>query len=96
MSDSFTINNPALAEVNDELKAAVWLVGDILDRLNGDLARMGSATQNSALPLWQDLQTNWNRDYGKMLIDLTGGHRASVNAHEWYLNGDLQAVRIMS
>jgi hypothetical protein len=96
MSDAFTITNPALSEANDELKTAVWLVGDILDRLNGVLARMGQATQNSAVPLWQDLQTNWNRAYHQMLIDLTGGHRASVNAHDWYLNGDLQAVRIMS
>jgi hypothetical protein len=96
MSDNFVINNPALAEANDELNKAVGVAGQILDSLNGDLSRMGTATQNSAVPLWQDLQIKWNGDYSRMVTDLEAGHRASVDAHEWYQNGDLQSVRIMS
>ena len=95
-SDDFVVNNSGLAEANAELHAAVGVAGDIVDRLNQDLARMSTATQNSSLPLWQDLQTKWNGDYNLMVMQLEHGHRASVDAHEWYQNGDLQSVRIMS
>ncbi len=94
--DNFVINNPSLTEANHELGAAVSVAGQIIDDLNGVLARMCAATSNSAVPLWDDLQTKWNGDYQGMVSRLEGGHRASVDAHEWYQNGDLQSVRIMS
>jgi hypothetical protein len=95
MSDNFVVNNPGLEEANYELNAAVGLAGQIIEDLNTYLSQMGQATQNSAVPLWQDLQTKWNGDYLGMVQRLENGHRASVDAHEWYKNGDLQSVRIM-
>jgi hypothetical protein len=96
MSDGFIVNNPGLQEANDELNKAVGVAGTIIDDLNAVLARMASATQNSAIPLWVDLQNKWNGDYQTMVTVLEAGHKASVDAHDWYLGGDLQSVRIMS
>jgi len=96
MSDDFQVNNPAVTTANEELNAAVGVAGTILDELNGHLARMATATQNSGLPLWADLQNQWNQAYDDMIVRLEAGHRASVDAHDWYLGGDLHSVRIMS
>ncbi len=96
MSDNFIVNNPGLQEANDELRTAVTTTGTILEDLNQVLARMASATQNSAVPLWSDLQNKWNGDYQYMAERLQTGHQASVNAHQMYLDGDQTSVRIMS
>ncbi len=96
MDGGFDINNPGLAGANDSLNAAVGTTKAILDDLNGVLQRMQQATNNSALPLWADLQNRWNGQYSDMVVRIENGHQASVDAHQFFLDGDAQSVRIMS
>jgi hypothetical protein len=95
VSDSFTILNSPLADENARLLSYVGEVGRIIDRLNGAIGRMAQATQNKGVPLWEELQRNWNAHYQQMWTALTQGHAASVGAHEEYINGDNAAARCM-
>ena len=92
----FTVFNQAMEDANAQLAKSVGDTGIILQDLNQLLQRMDTATQNSSVPLWAGLQTQWNNQYSDGVALLASAHLASVRAHDEYKSGDQQTVRIMS
>jgi hypothetical protein len=95
MSD-FTIRHTALSEANTEFKAAVNRAIAIIDHLNGVLRNVDTATQGSQVPLWEGQQAVWNTAQADMQNRLKSGADASLQAHDWFKEGEQASVRIMS
>lgn len=95
MSD-FAVFNSQVEEANANFRSALAQVGRILEELNSYLRTMGEATQNKSVPLWQELQTQWNGQYHQQQVAMEGDCRASMGAHDAYKEGDQHTVRVMS
>lgn len=94
--DNFLVNNPGMDEVTFDLAGAVTKAGQLLEGTNQVLNTTAQATQNSGLPLWDDLRSQWSGAYDDMVTRLHSGAVSTGEAHDLYKQGDSQVVRIMS
>jgi len=92
----FTVDHSAYEASNTTLLGYVNSMGDILNDLNRVLGRMDEAVEGKALPLWADLQRQWDSAYVQMNQELAQGHAASVKVADTYAEGDSQGARIVS
>ncbi|GAB3451617.1 WXG100 family type VII secretion target [Actinophytocola sediminis] len=92
---SFDINHNGYLEVNEQLYQAVAQLGQILDDLSTSLARIPEAVRGNAEEIWSMEQREWNKSYEQMRNRLNLNTLASINTHEIFKEGDIQATRIM-
>jgi uncharacterized protein YukE len=92
----FTVRHSQLEEANTAFNAAVRRAIQIVSELNAVLQNAGQATQGRAVPLWGDLQAQWNAVAQDLNTRLESGARSSLAAHDAFRQGDDQSVRIMS
>jgi uncharacterized protein YukE len=95
MSDEFTVNNPGMTGVTDDLARYVSQVLETLDQVNQTLARLPEATSNSGVAPWQEQQGQWNGAAADMYDQLTGLHVATLNSHQAYVDADNAVLRLI-
>ncbi len=91
----FYVNHADHAEVTSLLQRATGHMGNLLESLNGHLRGMHDATTGQAVPLWQEHQTNWNKSYHDMHVNLHSGTNAAASIGETFAHGDRWGAQIM-
>lgn len=93
MSD-FLVNHANYGDANSQLAAAVKQMGNIIDELEGFLARTNAAVQGQAAPLWQEQQVQWRGNYAEMQQKLGGVVTASNEVANTFHDGDRRSASI--
>jgi len=91
----YTVVHGGLEEANASLNQAVLYTGVIISDLGMVLRTMGEATQGQALPLWADLQAQWNAEYEDLQLKLRGASVSSDQAADIFKSGDTKSGQIM-
>ncbi len=92
----FNVHNAGLEQLNAEFQKSVVDMGDIIVDLNRSLAAIPDAVWGGPLPIWQENQNTWNREYQLMVDDIQEKAGKSVMVHNIFLEGDRAGQRIMS
>jgi uncharacterized protein YukE len=96
MPDQFYVNHNNYSVVNDGLAAEVTRMDSVMSDLNATLNRIASASGGKATPLWEEQQSQWNRAYEEMKMQLNTHTNSSFNVANNFLDGDNSGARAMS
>ena len=95
MGDQFRVDHNNYSDVNTGLVSEVVRMDAIMDDLNSTLNNIAQASGGKATPLWIDQQTQWNRAYQEMRVQLNTHTQSSINVAEGFRDGDNRGANAM-
>ncbi|MDN3359674.1 hypothetical protein [Actinomadura sp. DC4] len=95
MPDQFWVNHSNYSDVNAGLVSEVGRMDAIMDDLNVTLSHIAQASGGKATPLWEEQQTQWNRSYQEMKMQLNTHTQSSINVAENFRDGDNRGANAM-